>query len=117
MALRQVFAIYGVSGKLAYGDSEFTAAHIYCSVRNWVIFNRIPSVAFPHIKNRAAKSFKTVKPLIFHNAAHDGWLNIDVFWSALLQYRNTHDRDTTLSPVMCILVRYTRDFIPVHPGQ
>ena len=35
----------------------------------------------------------------------------------MLQYRNSPDRDTGLSPSMCVFGRAIRDFIPVHPGK
>ena len=35
----------------------------------------------------------------------------------MLQYRNTPDPETKLSPAMCLFGRTIRDFIPIHPGK
>ncbi|GFO36285.1 hypothetical protein PoB_006279000 [Plakobranchus ocellatus] len=38
-------------------------------------------------------------------------------FKCIIQYRNIPDRDTRLSPAMCIFGRLIRDLIPIHPGK
>ena len=46
-----------------------------------------------------------------------GAMNIDKFQRAMLQYRNTPDKDTHFSPAMCIFGRQIQDFIPILPSR
>ena len=56
-------------------------------------------------------------PMIKDNTGPNACLDTDSFQRAILQYCNTPDRDTRLSPAMCIFGQPIRDFIPIHPGK
>ena len=55
--------------------------------------------------------------MITDNTGPNGELNTDAFQLAMLQYRNTPNQNTKLSPGMCIFGRPIKDFIPIIPGK
>ena len=59
---------------------------------------------------------KTIKQLITDNVGPGGTLNVDGFQKAILLYCNTPDKDTKLSPAMCIYGRPIKDLISILPG-
>ena len=116
--LRHTFATYGIPDELASdGGREFVPHTTRQFLHNWGIHHRLSSVAFPHSNYRAEVGVTTIKRLITGNVGKDGEINIDAFQKAILQYRNTPDPTTKLSPAMCVFGRPTRDLMPTLPGK
>ncbi|CAE1306768.1 unnamed protein product [Acanthosepion pharaonis] len=114
----RTFVTYGIPVELASdGGPEFTATITRQFLADWGVHHRLSSVAFPHSNCRAKLGVKTVKRLLMDNTGPSGTIDTDSFQRAMLQYRNTPDRNTKLSPAMCIFGRPIRDFIPIIPGN
>ena len=55
--------------------------------------------------------------LITNNTDPNGSLNTDALERAILQYQNTTDPATKLSPAQCVFGSPIKDFIPILPGR
>ena len=116
--LRHTFATFGIPDELSSdGGPEFVAHTTRQFLHNWGIHHRLSSVAFPHSNCRAEIGVKIIKRLITGNVGKDGAINIDAFQEAILQYRNTPDPATKISPAMCVFGRPIKDLIPILPGK
>jgi hypothetical protein len=116
--LRRIFVTFGIPDELASdGGPEFTAAVTKTFLQNWGVHHRLSSVAFPHSNCRAEVGVKTVKRLISSNTGPRGELDTDTFQRAVLQYRNTPDPETKISPAISIFRHPIKDFIPILPGR
>ena len=116
--LRRAFVTYGTTEELASdGGPEFTSTETSAFLHRWGVHHRLSSVAFHHSNCRAEIGVKTMKRLITDNTGPKGELDTDAVQIAILQYRNTPDPDTKISPAMCVFGRPIRDFIPIIPGK
>ena len=108
--LRTCFATFGVPDELASdGGPEFVASHTKNFLQLWGIRHRISSVAFPQSNGRAEVAVKSAKRLLLSNTGPTGSLDHDRFLRAMLQLRNTPDRDCNLSPAQIIFGRPLKD--------
>ena len=117
-SLKDAFTIFGIPEELSSdGGPEFTASLTQAFLRDWGIHHRLSSVAFAHSNCRAELGVKSMKRLLSGNTGPGGSLNNDAFRRAILQYRNTPDRETKMSPAMCLFGQHLRDFVPMHPNK
>ena len=116
--LKKHCATFGIPEELSSdGGSQFTSRETQQFLENYGIRSRVSSVAYPHSNTRAEIGVKTMKRLISDNTGPGGTLNTDKVLRAMLQYRNTPDPETGLSPAQVIFGHQIRDFTPVLPGK
>ena len=84
---------------------------------NWGVHYRLSSVALAHSNGRAELGVKTCKRMLLDNTGPNGEINLDKLQRGMLQYRNTPDRDTGLSPAQMIFGRPIKDFNPILLGS
>ena len=94
------------------GGPNLTAKVVEDMMKDYGIHHRISSVGNPHANSRAELGVKTVKRMLRDNVSANGSLDKAAVSRALLQLRNTPDRDTKLSPAKALFGRELRDFLP-----
>lgn len=95
------------------GRPEFVSHTTTEFLRQWGVHHRLSSVAFPHSNCRAKVGVKNIKRLITGNVGKNDAINIDAFQAAILQYRNTPDPTTKMSPASCLFEGPVKDLIPI----
>ena len=104
---------YGIPESISTdGGSNYTSQKMEAFLRQYGIRHRISSVANAHSNCRAELGVKTMKRLVRDNLSLTGNLETVKLSRALLQYRNTRDRDIGKSPAEMLMGRQLRDFLP-----
>ena len=111
--LKTYFSTYGIPEELASdGGGTYMSYETQKFLTNYGVHHRLSSVAFPHSNQRAELAVKSMKRLLRENVGLNGKLNTDRFQRAVMQYRNTADRDTGRSPTQVIFDKELRNFLP-----
>ena len=112
-ALRMIIARIGAPEEMSSdGGPEFTSKEAMDFYARWGIRHRLSSAYFPQSNGRAEVAVRITKRLLEDNMAENGSLNTDNMVRALLQQRNTPDRDCQLSPAEVLFGRGLRDALP-----
>ena len=112
-ALRQVFATFGVPEELSSdGGPEFVSQETKDFLSRWGVRHRLSSAYFPQSNGRAEVAVKMTKRLLEDNVTENGDLNTDKVLRALLQQRNTPEKDCKLSPAEVLFGRNLKDAMP-----
>ena len=105
-ALRRVFVTFGVPDEISTdGGLEFTAQETKDFYARWGIVHRLSSAYFPQSNGRAELAVKSTKRLLEDNVGPNGELDSDKVVCALLQHRNTPDRECRLSAAQILFGR------------
>ena len=112
--LREFFTTFRIAEELSSdGGSEYMSHEVQSFLKKYGVRHRVSSVGNPHSNQRAEVGVKSMKRLLRGNTGPLGNLNNDEFARAILQYRNTPQQSTGLSPAMALFGRQLRDFLPL----
>ena len=112
--LRNLFGTFGIPEELTSdGGPEFTAGETQKFFKTYDIHHRLSSVGNPHANQRAEVGVKSMKRLLRNNTDIHGRLDNDKFTRAILQYRNTPEQSTGMSPAMGLFGHQLQDFLPL----
>ena len=112
-ALRHMFTTFGVPDDLSSdGGPKFTADETEDMLIRWGVNHSPSSAYFPQSNGRAEVAVRITKRILEDNVGPNGSLNNDNVVRALLQLRNTPDRDCGLSSAEVLFGRPLKDSMP-----
>ena len=115
-ALVAYFATFGVPEELSTdGGPEFIAKETAALLDRWGIRHRLSSAYHPSSNGRAEVAVKSMKRLLTSKTDVNGGLDTEAVAAGLLQYRNTPDPSSGLSPAQVVFGRPIRDLLPLAP--
>ena len=113
---RNLFAQFGVPEELSFdGGPPFDSIEWKQFLTQWDIGIRQSSANYPQSNGRAELAVKSCKRLICGNIDGHGNLDTNKMMKALLQYRNTPNATTGMSPAYMLYGRQLRDALPSIP--
>ena len=101
----------------ADGGTTYTSKLFQECLSKYGVKHRISSVGFPHANCRSEVAVKTAKRLLRTHVPPTGTVNTLEITKAMLQYRNTPDRDLGVSPAEMLYGRKLPDFLPKNPSE
>ena len=99
------------------GGTVYMSQSFQDLLKQYQVKHRVSSVGFPHGNTRSEVAVKSAKRLLRDNMDERGNLNTVAVSRALLQHRNTPDRDIGRSPAEMLYGRKLRDFLPDVPDK
>ena len=115
-ALKHLFAGFGVPVELSSGGGpEFKSQELNNFLQRWGVNHRKSSAYNPRSNGRAEVAVKAMKRLLRDNIGPSGELDTEKYVRAVLQFRNTPDPDSGLSPAQVLFGHQLRDVLPFKP--
>ena len=112
-SLREIINNFGIPEEITSdGGPELSATSLKQALQDWGIHHRISSVAHAQSNGRAEVAVKSMKRLLVDNTGPHGGLDSTRFLKAMLQYKNTPDAATGISPAMYVFHRPLKDYLP-----
>ena len=107
--------LFGVPEEITSdGGGEFIGKEYTQFLSRWNIRQRLSSAYEPHGNQRAEVAVKSMKRAIRGRTGQGGSLKTEEVTAALLEYRNTRDRDTGVSPSEALFGREMRGPLKAH---
>ena len=99
------------------GGTTYMSGQLKKFLSGYGVAHRVSSVGFPHGNTRSEIAVKSAKRLLRSNINDRGDLDTVAITRAMLEHRNTPDRDIRLSPAVMLYGRSLKDFLPSKPDK